>query len=221
MASVSRGCHYALLDVGHLSSPTQIKAAYRKLALKWHPDRNVGGNAEKASEIFKQITEAYDTLIDPAKRKDYDRERGSDNLFRRAGPAANGWDYNANNRRGYDHNSQRYRPDGSTPPPGGGSGFHFNLHQHMHYGDEIRSASGKISGESFNKMQQKQMTSVAFKQTENVTRGMSYEGMSERKKEVTMQDIRKNVGGRARERRAARQLRRVDVDGGAGGCIIS
>jgi hypothetical protein len=90
----------------------------------------------------------------------------------------------------------------------------------MHYGDEIRSASGKISGESFSKLQQQERSSTAFKKTDNVTMGMPYEGMGERKREVTMQDIRKSVGERARERRANRRTR-VNVDGGAGGCSVS
>lgn len=123
-------------------------------------------------------------------------------------------------QKGYDHNSQQYRPTG--PPKGGGAGFNSNLHQNMHYGDEIRSASGKISGETFTKMQQSDRSSFAFKQTDNVTVGMSYEGMSERKKEVTMQDVRKNVADRMKERRKMRAPRdRVEANGGAGGCSIS
>jgi len=63
--------------------------------------RNVD-NVEQASEMFKRVTEAYDTLVDPAKRKNYDREFGTGdggaNIFRRSGPAAEGWDYNVKNR---------------------------------------------------------------------------------------------------------------------------
>jgi molecular chaperone DnaJ len=62
---------YAVLEVERNASEEQIKTAYRKLAMRFHPDRN-SGSAE-AEEKFKQITEAYDVLRDPQKRAAYDR----------------------------------------------------------------------------------------------------------------------------------------------------
>src|SRR5690606_34458936 len=53
------------------ASDDEIKQAYRKLATKWHPDRNNG--SKEAEEKFKEITEAYDVLRDPEKRAAYDR----------------------------------------------------------------------------------------------------------------------------------------------------
>lgn len=53
------------------ATPEDIKANYRKLALRYHPDRNPGD--AKAEEMFKLITEAYATLSDPTKRADYDK----------------------------------------------------------------------------------------------------------------------------------------------------
>jgi molecular chaperone DnaJ len=62
---------YQTLGVPRTASDDDIKQAYRKLAMTWHPDRN-NGSAE-AEERFKEITEAYDVLRDPDKRSVYDR----------------------------------------------------------------------------------------------------------------------------------------------------
>src|SRR5947208_150601 len=62
---------YAVLEIARNASEDDIKQAYRKLAMRYHPDRN-NGSAE-AEEKFKQITEAYDVLRDPNKRAAYDR----------------------------------------------------------------------------------------------------------------------------------------------------
>ncbi|MGH7721043.1 MAG: molecular chaperone DnaJ [Gemmatimonadaceae bacterium] len=62
---------YSLLGVPRDASHEDVKKAYRKLAMKYHPDRNNG--AKDAEERFKEITEAYDVLRDPQKRALYDR----------------------------------------------------------------------------------------------------------------------------------------------------
>ena len=63
--------YYNILNVTKNSSSADIKKAYRKLAIKWHPDKNQG-NAE-AEEKFKQISEAYEVLSDDSKRAQYDQ----------------------------------------------------------------------------------------------------------------------------------------------------
>src|SRR5438552_2337775 len=62
--------YYKVLGVDKKASQEDIKKAYRKLARQYHPDTNKDAGAE---ERFKQISEAYDTLGDPEKRKKYDR----------------------------------------------------------------------------------------------------------------------------------------------------
>src|SRR4249919_2390678 len=63
--------YYAVLGVPRTASDDDIKKAYRKLAMTYHPDRNNG--SKEAEERFKEITEAYDVLRDPQKRAAYDR----------------------------------------------------------------------------------------------------------------------------------------------------
>ena len=62
---------YSVLGVERDASDDDIKQAYRRLAMQWHPDRNNG--AKDAEEKFKTISEAYDVLRDPQKRAAYDR----------------------------------------------------------------------------------------------------------------------------------------------------
>jgi curved DNA-binding protein CbpA len=65
--------YYALLGVTPDATSAQIKSAYRKLAKQYHPDVN---HSPDAAERFREITEAYDTLTDPDRRRRYDRLHG-------------------------------------------------------------------------------------------------------------------------------------------------
>ena len=84
---------YELLEVQREASEPDIKRAFRKLSLRYHPDKNPGN--EEAASTFKQINRAYEVLSDPDKRQIYDQqgleglerlERGGDN--RQKGPSA-------------------------------------------------------------------------------------------------------------------------------------
>jgi len=63
--------YYELLEISRDATDAEIKKAYRKLALKYHPDRNQGD--KEAEEKFKLVNEAYQVLSDPQKRATYDR----------------------------------------------------------------------------------------------------------------------------------------------------
>lgn len=62
--------YYQILEVDQTASPRQVKEAYRKLAFKYHPDRNSENPA--AAEKMKKLNEAYAVLSDPVKRREYD-----------------------------------------------------------------------------------------------------------------------------------------------------
>ncbi|XRB22112.1 chaperone protein DnaJ [Pseudoscourfieldia marina] len=94
--------YYALLGVSPSVNDDELKKAYRKAALKWHPDRNQN-NKDEAEKQFKAISEAYSVLSNPSKRAQYDAAR-------RYGAAPGGG-----------AGTTRRQPGGSyQPPPGGG-----------------------------------------------------------------------------------------------------
>jgi len=64
--------YYDLLGVTKSSSAQEIKNAYRKKALEWHPDRHQGADKEEAEKKFKEINEAYQVLSDSNKKAAYD-----------------------------------------------------------------------------------------------------------------------------------------------------
>jgi curved DNA-binding protein len=94
--------YYKVLGVNKNASPDEIKKAYRKLAVKYHPDKNKDNKA--AEEKFKAVNEAHEVLSDPEKRKKYD-QLGS-------------------NWRQYENMGGR--PSGGRGPAGGGGPFSFD-----------------------------------------------------------------------------------------------
>lgn len=89
--------YYSVLNVSRSATPEELKKAYRKLAMQYHPDKNPGD--KKAEEKFKEVNEAYDVLSDAKKREAYDQFGfagsqgfgGGENPFGGGGPFAGGF----------------------------------------------------------------------------------------------------------------------------------
>ena len=76
--------YYKILGVDKSASQDEIKKAFRKLSVKWHPDRNNG--SKEAEAKFKEIAEAYEVLGDEAKRKEYDNPKSKFEFHTNGGP---------------------------------------------------------------------------------------------------------------------------------------
>jgi curved DNA-binding protein len=83
--------YYKVLGVERNATENEIKSAYRKLALKHHPDRNPGKN--ESEEKFKEINEAYQVLSDPEKKNRYDQLGESYNRWQQRGGTPGGFNW--------------------------------------------------------------------------------------------------------------------------------
>jgi curved DNA-binding protein CbpA len=75
---------YEILQVHPSADPDIIQAAYRRLVLRYHPDRN---NSPEAAEIIRRLNQAYEVLSDPQRRAAYDRRRAGRSSSRPTGSA--------------------------------------------------------------------------------------------------------------------------------------
>jgi curved DNA-binding protein CbpA len=111
---------YRILNVTSQATTEEIKIAYRKLALKFHPDRHDGDTAKTVA--FKEASEAYNILIDKERRRQYDLAHGF---------SPSGW-YNRNRQKPPPVN---YRKVYTPHAPPDGKWHDAQRHYDMHYGD--------------------------------------------------------------------------------------
>ena len=109
--------YYGVLGLSYAATDAELKKAYRKAALKWHPDKNPD-NAEEAEGKFKLVGEAYSVLSDPAKRATYD-EYGKD------GPPMSDYEYDSDDSDGYGESFDPYEFFSAMFGGGGGGGGSF------------------------------------------------------------------------------------------------
>ncbi|PVU94035.1 hypothetical protein BB561_002850 [Smittium simulii] len=110
--------YYALLDVPKTANDDELKKAYRKMALKWHPDRHKGSDKEDSEKKFKDISEAYEVLSDKQKRSIYDQF--GEEALKNGMPAPN------SNGQGAGASPFFNFPGGSTGGNGGAQTFTFS-----------------------------------------------------------------------------------------------
>ncbi|WP_319421571.1 J domain-containing protein [Pleurocapsa sp. FMAR1] len=102
--------YYEMLGVDKNAPSNEIKKAYRTLAIRYHPDRNLGNKA--AEEKFKDINEAYEVLSDQTRRVQYDQSISRKNFANKGASFGNFGRNNRDNSRGSTRvDSQDYRPE--------------------------------------------------------------------------------------------------------------
>ena len=122
--------YYTILGITKKATDEEIKKAFRKLAVKYHPDKNPGN--KEAEEKFKEINEAYEVLSDAEKRKQYDRYGANWNQF-----------------NGAQQGQHQYHGGG-----GGGQAYHFEGDPSEFFGQDFSKQGGDfadIFGEFFNR----------------------------------------------------------------------
>jgi len=131
--------YYKVLGVSRTASAEQIKTAYRKLAMQYHPDRNPGD--KQAEERFKEFNEAYQVLSDPEKRSRYDQLGEDYSSWQRQGaPGSYDWNRWSTSQGGQGINLDELFGEGSF------SDFFRSIFGGMMGGESVRGRGMRHSG---------------------------------------------------------------------------
>jgi curved DNA-binding protein len=137
--------YYKILDIAKTATPEEIKRAYRKLALKYHPDKTKGDKS--AEEKFKEVNEANEVLSDPQKRKKYDQLGADWKHYEETGAPQGGFDWSkyASNRSGQTHTMSQEEFNAMFNEEGAGDFFEtlFGLHPRERRGRRNRAIKGE------------------------------------------------------------------------------
>lgn len=136
--------YYKILGVSKTASQEEIKKAYRKLAVKYHPDKNKGD--KQAEERFKEISEANNVLSDPEKRKQYDELGSNWQRYRQAGGDPGGFDWSQFAGRG--GGGRQYQYEGDFGDAFGGGASFSDFFQHIFGGGGFGGGQARGRGYS-------------------------------------------------------------------------
>jgi curved DNA-binding protein len=137
--------YYKLLGVAKSATPEEIKKAYRKLALKYHPDKAKGDKA--AEEKFKDINEANEVLSDPEKRKKYDQFGEDWKHYQEGGAQPGGFDWSKYAGGGEERAHRTSREDFDSMFSGQGVGDLFELLFGQRGGSTRRRRTAPVKGD--------------------------------------------------------------------------
>jgi curved DNA-binding protein len=153
--------YYKILGVERKASADDIRKAYRKLAMQFHPDKNPGD--KKAEDKFKEINEAYQVLSDEKKRARYDQLGSAYSDFRTSGgrPGDFRWD------DWFQQQGAQQRGYGNAEDPFGGAGGNFSDFFRSIFGEAVRSSA---------RGQMAQQQQQGYQQQVDITFQEAYEG---------------------------------------------
>lgn len=201
--------YYKILGVDRKASAEEIKRSYRKLALKYHPDRNP--NNKPAEDKFKEINEAYQVLSDPQKRSRYDQLGDSyTNWQQRGAPGGFNWDEWVTTPRG---GNVRVDVGDIGDIFGGGLGDFSEFFRQIFGGMPNRGAAprGRATGRTQQRPSYQYQASISLKE--------AYEGTS-RRIEIDGKRLEVKIPAGAKTGTKVRMAEAVSTPGGMKGDVI-
>ncbi|XP_033156096.1 dnaJ homolog subfamily B member 6-A isoform X1 [Drosophila mauritiana] len=164
--------YYKVLDVARSATDSEVKKAYRKLALKWHPDKNPD-NLDEANKRFRELSEAYEVLSDARKRRIYDARATLHKSSNSGSSSSNSSSYT------------RYRSGGS----GGSSSYGRDYDYDYYPGSGYGSGAGRRSGNRYQ--------AFTFR---NIFEGTPFHKMFEKKRRIYDEYGKDGLGDRGQSR---------------------